>query len=52
MMHWDQVYLKPCILTLNKSVVEYLIYYKKTPQNLDDYDLLLEWNGSYVLKNK
>lgn len=50
--HLDNVYIKPCNPTTDKSKADYLIYYHQAIPQEDAWKTkLLEFNGSFVLKN-
>jgi hypothetical protein len=48
--HFQNTYLKPCNVTNNIEEADYLIYYKKTPENLENFEEILNFNDSYLLK--
>jgi hypothetical protein len=48
--HFESVYLKPCELVDDLSKADYLIYYKKIPENTQKFKEILNFNGSYLLK--
>jgi len=50
--HWTNYYLKPCETTDTIEKADYLIYYKTTPEKVDEKKTLINSNGNYLLKNK
>jgi hypothetical protein len=44
--------LKPCETTDTIEKADYLIYYKTTPEKVDEKKTLINSNGNYLLKNK
>ena len=53
-MFWPiHIYLKPCELDSTWDSADYKIYFKKEiPESDSDKQILLEYNGSYLLENK
>lgn len=52
-VHADTVYMKPCEPAADKTTAEYIVYYKKPigPEG-QGKEVLLDWNGSFLIRNK
>lgn len=52
-VHRRSVYLKPCSLVENRDQADYVLYYKKQPvEPITNENLILSFQGSYLLKRK
>lgn len=52
-VHRRSVYLKPCVVVEARDDADYLLYYKKQPiEEITNENLLLSFQGSYLLKRK
>jgi len=48
--HWKTVYLKPCTFIDKEADADYAIYYKVPIKTQNQYETLIEYNGSFLLK--